>query len=678
MVMILMSDNPLLDLAALPRFPAIEAAHVRPALNRVLTDNRQALEALLADPRKADFEHLVLGLERLGHRLGRVWSPVSHLNAVASAPALREAYNECLPLLSEYASELGQNRMLFEAFERIASDGSQLDATQRRLLDHALRDFRLAGVALRSEDRQRFRALMTELSQLQASFEQNLLDASDAWRHHADDDAQVSGLPASTLRAAANAARAADKPGWLFQLDPPTYVAVMTHADDPRLREVFYRAWVTRGSDQGDHDAKFDNSALMQRILECRHEAATLLGFANFAELSLARKMAGSTEEVLSFLQDLALRCRPHALREVAELEALAGRTLAAWDVGYYSEKLRQARFDLSDEALKPYFPVPQVLNGLFRIVGQLYGLRVSPRDDVETWHADARYFDVHGRDGAHLGGFYIDLYARSGKRAGAWMDECVVRAAFGAEVSHPVAYLICNFPPPDEDAPSLLSHQDVVTLFHEFGHTLHHLLTRVDYPSLSGINGVPWDAVELPSQFFENWAWLPEAIVLISAHHETGEPLPAGMLQRLRESRVFQSGLQSVRQLEFALFDFRLHTHYEPGRTDNVERVLAEVRRELAVVPVPDYNRFAHGFSHVFGGGYAAGYYSYKWAEVLAADAFAAFEEAGAFDAATAQRFVDNILAVGGARDAMEGFVAFRGRRPDAAALLRQSGIAA
>ncbi len=673
-----MDDNPLLDLTGLPRFSAIDPEHVRPAVKGVLEDNRSAVAALLANPAQADFEHLVLGLERLGHRLGRVWSPVSHLNAVANAPALREAYNDCLPLLSEYASDLGQNRQLFEAYERIASEDASLDATRRRLLDHALRDFRLAGVALTPADRQRFRELMTELSQLQASFEQNLLDASDAWRHHANTDAQVSGLPASTLRAAARAAQEAKKAGWLFKLDPPTYVSVMTHADDPTLRETFYRAWVTRGSDQGDHDAKFDNSRLMERILDCRHEAASLLGFASYAELSLARKMAGSTDEVMAFLEGLARRCRPQALTEFAELEALAGRPLAAWDIGYYSEKLRQARFDLSDEALKPYFPVPKVLTGLFGIAAQLYGLRVSLRDDVETWHADARYYDVCGRDGAPLGGFYIDLYARSGKRSGAWMDECVVRAAVDPEISHPVAYLVCNFPPPDEETPSLLSHQDVVTLFHEFGHTLHHLLTRVDYPSLSGINGVPWDAVELPSQFFENWAWLPEAIPMISAHHETGEPLPADMLQRLRESRVFQSGLQSVRQLEFALFDFRLHAQYQPGRPGQVDTLLAEVRREVAVVPVPDYNRFAHGFSHIFGGGYAAGYYSYKWAEVLAADAFSAFEENGAFHGATAQRFLDSILAVGGTRDAMEAFIEFRGRRPDPAALLRQSGIAA
>ena len=673
-----MDDNPLLDLAGLPRFSAIDPEGVRPAVKRVLEDNRRAVAALLADPAKADFEHLVLGLERLGHRLGRVWSPVSHLNAVASAPALREAYNDCLPLLSEYASELGQNRQLFEAFERIASEDTNLDATQRQLLDHALRDFRLAGVALHAAGRQRFRELMTELSQLQASFEQNLMDASDAWRHHADPDAQVSGLPVSTLRAAARAAREEGKTGWLFKLDPPTYVSIMTHADDPTLRERFYRAWVTRGSDQGGHDARFDNSRLIERILDCRHEAASLLGFANYAELSLARKMASSTDEVLSFLQDLALRCRPQALREFAELEDLAGRTLCAWDVGYYSEKLRQARFDLSDEALKAYFPVPRVLAGLFDIAARLYGLRISSCDEVETWHADARYYEVYGRDGAALGGFYIDLYARSGKRSGAWMDECVVRAAFDPQISHPVAYLVCNFPPPDENTPSLLSHQDVVTLFHEFGHTLHHLLTRVDYPSLSGINGVPWDAVELPSQFFENWAWLPEAIPLISAHHETGEPLPADMLQRLRESRVFQSGLQSVRQLEFALFDFRLHVQYDRTHPGQVDTLLAEVRSEVAVVPVPDYNRFAHGFSHIFGGGYAAGYYSYKWAEVLAADAFSAFEEAGAFHGATAQRFLDSILAVGGTRDAMEAFIEFRGRRPDPTALLRQSGIAA
>lgn len=673
-----MDDNPLLDLSGLPRFGEIRPEHVQPAVERLLAENRAALADLLAAPEPPSFTRLVLTLERLGHRLARVWSPVSHLNGVASSPALREAYNHCLPLLSEYTTELGQNQALCSAMQHIERTDTTLDASQRMLVAQALRDFRLAGVDLPPERQQRFAQLMQELSMLQATFEQNVLDATDSWRHHATRTEEVAGLPESTLRRAAQAAQARGQDGWLFGLDAPTYVAVMTHADHRPLREHFYRGWVTRASDQRSDESALDNSRVIERILACRHEAAGLLGFDNYAELSLARKMAGSTAEVLEFLEALATRCRPQAARELAELEALAGGPLAAWDVGYWAEKLREQRFALSDEQLRPWFPVPRVLAGMFGIAERLYRLRVRRIDGVACWHPSVEYFAVEDGDGSSIGGFFVDLYARAGKRTGAWMDECVVRAALGEGVSHPVAYLVCNFTPPEDGQSSLLGHQDVVTLFHEFGHTLHHLLTRVDYPSLAGINGVPWDAVELPSQFFENYAWLDETLPLISGHHETGAPLPADLLGRLRASRAFHAGLQTLRQLEFALFDFRLHAGYESAVGSRVDAVLAEVRNDVAVVCAPEWNRFAHSFSHIFGGGYAAGYYSYKWAEVLAADAFAAFEEAGAFHDETARRFRESILAVGGSRDAMEAFVAFRGRRPDASALLRQSGIAA
>ncbi|MCC5861175.1 MAG: M3 family metallopeptidase [Gammaproteobacteria bacterium] len=673
-----MDDNPLLDLSGLPRFGEIRPEHVQPAVERVLADNRAALVELLASPEPRSFARLVLALERLGHRLARVWSPVSHLNGVTSTPELRDAYNHCLPLLSEYATELGQNRALCTAMQQIEQSDEPLDASQRMLLAQALRDFRLAGVDLPPPQQQRFGQLMQEISMLQATFQQNVLDATDSWRHHATRETEVAGLPESTRRSAARAAREAGQDGWLFGLDAPTYVAVMTHADDAGLRETFYRGWVTRASDQGRHEAELDNSRVIERLLACRHEAATLLGFDSYAELSLARKMAGSVDEVVGFLDELAARCRPQAAREFAELEALAGRPLAAWDIGYFAEKLREQRFSLSDEQLKPWFPVPRVLTGMFGIAERLYGLKIRHSDGVASWHPAVEHYTVDSAEGERIGGFYVDLYARPGKRTGAWMDECVVRAALGEDISHPVAYLVCNFTPPEDDQPSLLGHQDVVTLFHEFGHTLHHLLTRVDYPSLAGINGVAWDAVELPSQFFENYAWLDETLPLISGHHATGEPLPGELLGRLRASRAFHAGLQTLRQIEFALFDFRLHAGYDPQAGSRVDALLAEVRREVAVTPAPDWNRFAHSFSHIFGGGYAAGYYSYKWAEVLAADAFAAFEEAGAFHDETARRFRDSILAVGGSRDAMEAFIAFRGRRPDASALLRQSGIAA
>jgi oligopeptidase A len=669
-------DNPLLHDITLPAFGAIRADHVEPAVRLVLDQNRRELAALL-DSNATGWEGIVAPVERMQHRLARTWSPVGHLNGVANSDELRAAYNACLPLLTAYHTEFAQNERLQAAYQHVAdTEYERLRPDQRRLLDNALRDFRLAGVALEPERKQRFKALMERLASAQAKFDENVLDATNAWTRPVADEAELAGLPDAFKARARAEAQQANREGWLFTLDAPNYQAVLTHAEDRQLREDFYTAWVTRASELGD--ARWDNSALMEEILGLRHEAAQLVGFGNFAEYSLATKMANDPAEVLEFLRRLARLCRPAAQREFAELEAFAGRTLDAWDVAFYSERLKHERLAVSEEELRPYFPLPRVLDGLFAVAQRLYGIRIAPRTDVEVYHPDVRYYDIVDADGERRGGFFLDLYARPKKRGGAWMDECVGRIALGDASALPVAYLVCNFTPPAALRPSLLTHYEVLTLFHEFGHGLHHMLTRVDFPSVAGINGVPWDAVELPSQFMENFAWREEVLPLISGHVESGDPLPTEMLRKLQATRSFQAGMQSVRQLEFALFDFRLHAEYAPGRGGRMAGTLAEVREEVAVVQPPAFNRFPHSFQHVFSGGYAAGYYSYKWAEVLSADAFGAFEESGIFDPGTAHRFLQSVLERGGSRDAMEAFVEFRGRKPELEPLLRQLGLAA
>ncbi|HEX5418785.1 MAG TPA: M3 family metallopeptidase, partial [Gammaproteobacteria bacterium] len=617
-------------------------------------------------------------LERVHDDLHRVWSPVSHLNSVASSPALREVFNRCLPLITEFNSELGQNEALFRQFERMREALPAGRIVETELVSQTLRDFRLAGVALPPADKERFRNVKQALAAREAQFEQNLMDASDAFEHHETRAEALAGLPEVVFERAREAAAKKGLEGWLLPLDMPTYLAVMSNARSAELRELFYEAWVTRASDQGPLAGRWDNGPLMVEILALRHEAARLLGFDHFAELSLATKMAESPETVLAFLGDLAQRGRPLADRDLAELEACACRKLDAWDVAYFSEQLRRRRFALDQEELRPYFPLPKVLEGLFSLAERLFGLVLTARPAAGLWHPSVRFYDIERRRGGHVGGLFVDLFARPNKRGGAWMDGCFDRARLPGRRQDPVAHLVCNFNPPSGGKPSLLTHGEVVTLFHEFGHTLHHLLTQVDYPSLAGINGVAWDAVELPSQFFENYAWLPEVLRTISAHIETGEQLPEDKIAVLNRSRKFLAGLSMLRQLEFALFDFRLHSEPEPASLERTYRILEEVRREVAVIAPPGYNRFPHGFAHVFGGGYAAGYYSYKWAEVLAADAFAAFEESGPFDAATARRFEQAVLAVGGSRPALDAFVAFRGRAPELGPLLAQAGIPA
>ncbi len=674
-----MQNNPLLAASGLPAFDRIRPEHVENAVLATLDANRAELEQLLAaaDQLELGFDAAVLPIERLGDRLHRVWSPVRHLQSVANSPELRAAYNACLPAISRYETEMGHNQRLYELYRRLgerATAGPGEGAS--RLLELAIRDFRLSGVHLAPDQKARFKTIMEELSTAEANFEQNVLDSAAAWSLHISDASRVRGVPAMVLEPAAERARAAGKPGWEFQLDQPTYVALVTHADDRELRKSVYRGWITRASDQADYSPGHDNSVLMEQILALRHEAARIVGYPNFAAYSLATKMAKSVDEVRDFLVDLVRHSRDAARRELAELEAFAGRELEPWDIAYYSEKLRHQRYSISDEALRPYFPLPRVLSGLFTVVERLYGIRIEPVTGVDAWEPHVEYFRLVDGGGREVGGFFTDFYARSTKRSGAWMDQCLNRLRDNAGLQVPVAHLVCNFSLPTADTPCLLTHDEMVTVFHEMGHVLHHLLTRIDYPSVGGINGVPWDAVELPSQFMETFAWEPEVVALCSAHYQTREPLPATILASLRESKNFQSALAMVRQLEFALFDLRIHAEYDPATGSRVMDILAEVRDAVAVIRPTEWNRFAHAFTHIFGGGYAAGYYSYKWAEVLAADAFAAFEEAGLFDPALARRFRELVLEIGGSRDIAEAFVAFRGRPAHVDALLKQSGI--
>jgi len=671
-------NNPLLQIESLPAFDQIEAAHARPALEKVLADNRARLAELTAQSAPT-FATLVVPVEELSYRLSRVWSPIGHLNAVANSAVMREAYNECVPLLTAYSSELGQNSALYAGYAFVLQhERDKLDPAQLKVVENALRDFRLAGVDLPAERKSRYREVMQRLAQLGTKFSENVLDAGRAYTRSVTDGSELAGLPSNAIDRAAADAREANQPGWLFKLDQPTYMTVMTSSESEQLRRDIYEAWVTRGSELGPSAGRFDNGPIIAELLPLRHELAQLLGFKNYADYALVTRMAKSTKQVLSFLDDLARRCMPAARQEFSDLEEFAGRKLNAWDLAFYSERLQESRFKVSQEALRPYFPLPKVLAGLFALTERLYGITVRERAAVSVWHPSVRYYDLLDARGEVAAGFYLDPYSRTEKRSGAWMDECVVAKSLPSGTALPIAQLVCNFTAPVGTAPSLLTHDEVTTLFHEFGHGLHHMLTRVAYPSIAGINGVAWDAVELPSQFMENFVWRREVLPLISAHVTMGEPLPVDMLQRLVGTRTFNAALDTLRQIELASFDFELHANFDPAAGARVTETLADVRRRVAVVPAAPFNRMPSSFAHIFAGGYAAGYYSYKWAEVLAADAFEAFEEAGVFDSTTAARFRDSILARGGSLDAMDAFVRFRGRQPDVRPLLKQTGIAA
>lgn len=678
-------DNPLLELTGLPPFSAIKPQHVEPAIDIILAQNRARINGLLQVTEYYTWTNLLGPLEEMEDQLNRAWSPIGHINAVVNSDEWRRVYNACLPKLSAYATELGQNERLYQAFLSIAQgpEYQKLSTAQRKVIDNGLRDFRLSGVALDKDKKTRFKEIAERLSLLSAKFSENVLDATDAWKKRIERREQLAGLPEHALDMAQQAAQRDRMDGWLLTLEHPSYLAVMTYADDRALRAEMYEAYVTRASDSGPHAGRWDNTPVMAETLALRHEKANLLGFKHYAEYSLATKMATSPEQVVSFLSDLAQRSLAMAKTELDELREYARSTdglqdFESWDALYYSEKLRQHRYAISDEELKPYFPENRVLDGLFSLVNRLYGLTVSERKDVDTWHPDARFFDIFDHHGTLRGQFFLDLFARPHKRGGAWMDECIGRRRSSRGVQTPVAYLTCNFNPPLGSQPALLTHDEVLTLFHEFGHGLHHMLTKVDYLNVAGIAGVPWDAVELPSQFMENWCWQRDVIDMMSGHYQTGEPLPPVLFERMNAAKNFQTGMQMVRQIEFALFDFRLHLEYDPARGPRIYDILADVRDQVAVMNPPSFNRFPHSFSHIFAGGYAAGYYSYKWAEVLSSDAFAHFEENGVFDRDTGLRFLATILEQGGSRDPLDLFVEFRGRPPQIDALLRHSGITA
>ena len=681
----LTATNSLLDLSGLPRFDAFRPEYVTPAVDELLAANRALIESLVAAQNAPTWENFVAPLEDAAERLNRAWGQVAHLNAVMNSPELREVYNANLPKLTQYYSELGQNEGLFEKYRQLKAgpDFARLNRAQRAIVEHELRDFRLGGAELPADKKIRFAEIREKLSALTSRFSDNVLDATNAFAHYVEDARETAGIPDDVLQAAQNAARQDDRPGWKFTLHAPSHVPVMQYADNRGLREIMYRAYSTRAAEFGNPD--WDNTRLITEIVALRQELAQLLGFANFAEYSLEPKMAGSAREVLQFLHDLAVRAKPFAERDLAELkqfarEQLALEELEAWDIAYASEKLRIARYAFSDQEVKQYFPETTVLPGMFRLIETLYDLTIHA-DAASVWHPDVRFFSIRDRDGKLIGQFYLDLYARPSKRGGAWMDEAIARRGVRGSIQTPVAYLNCNFAAPigaadGKTRPALFTHDEVNTLFHEFGHGLHHLLTRIDELGVSGINGVEWDAVELPSQFMENFCWEWRVLEPMTSHLESGERLPKSLFDKMIAAKNFQSGMHAVRQIEFALFDMHLHYDFDP-RARSVDDVLAAVRREVAVIHPPAFNRFAHSFSHIFAGGYAAGYYSYKWAEVLSADVYSLFEERGVLDPATGRRFRDEILAVGGSRPALESFIAFRGRPPEIDALLRHNGMA-
>jgi oligopeptidase A len=701
------ASNPLLDFSDTPRYRSIQPSHVTPAIEALLSECRATVQRVLDGSSAVSWESLVGPLDDAHERLSRAWGAVSHLHGVDDNPAIREAYNDNLPAITQYWTELGQNLALFERYKALAASSgfAALDPAQRTIINNELRDFKLGGAELPADKKRRYAAIQEELSALSAKFSENLLDATNAFSLNVTDAADVSGIPADDLQSAAEAATKAGQQGWRFSLHAPSYLPVMQYAENRSLRERMYRASSTRASEFGP--AELDNTPLIQRLLRLRRELAQLLDMDSYAELSLVAKMADKPSQVVDFLEDLANKAMPFGRADMAELTAFAKTelgldTLQSWDVAWASEKLRQHRYAFSDQEVKQYFPEPVVLGGMFQVVERIYGIRVEAAQ-AEVWHPQVRYFRIADADNATIGHFYIDLYARQTKRGGAWMDEARSRRKLAAagdrpsSIQTPVAYLVCNFPAPvgeytdgprkGQPRPALFTHDDVITLFHEFGHGLHHLLSQVDHLGVSGIRGVEWDAVELPSQFMENFCWEWEVLSQMTAHVDSGEPLPRTLFERMLAARNFQSGMQMLRQIEFSLFDMRLHHDFNPAGQQSVQQLLDQIRQQVAVMIPPDWNRFPNSFGHIFSGGYSAGYYSYKWAEVLSADAYSAFEEArlrglaegtgrSVLDPDTGARFRREVLSVGGSRPALQSFQAFRGRAPNADALLRHSGM--
>lgn len=679
-------SNPLLTFTDLPPFSQIKPEHIQPAVEQAIADCRAKIEEVLASDVTPSWESIIVPLAETDDRLSRIWSPVSHLNSVKNNEAWREAYEACLPELSEYGTWVGQHKGLYEAYKSIKESeafASLSQAQQKTIIDE-LRDFDLSGIGLPADQQKRYGEISKRSSELSSNFSNNVLDATMGWSKHITDEKELSGLPESAMAAAKAAAEAKELDGWLLTLEMPSYLPVMTYCDNKPLRKEIYEAFVTRASDRGPNAGKWDNSAIMEEELQLRHEIARLLGFSSYSDKSLATKMAESPTQVLGFLNDLAIKAKPQGEREVEELKAFVKEEvgideLDLWDITYYSEKLKQKLYQISDEELRPYFPESKAVSGLFEVLNRLFGMTVVEREGVDVWHESVRFFDIFDSTNTLRGSFYLDLYAREHKRGGAWMDECRVRRLTQeGELQTPVAYLTCNFNKPVGGKPALFTHDEVVTLFHEFGHGIHHMLTQIDVASVSGINGVPWDAVELPSQFLENWCYEEEALAFISGHYETGEPLPKEMLDKMLAAKNFQSAMFILRQLEFGLFDFTLHTNFDPELGGRVLETLAEVKAKVAVLPSVEWNRFSHSFGHIFAGGYSAGYYSYLWAEVLSADAFSRFEEEGIFNTETGQSFLNNILEMGGSEEPMELFKRFRGREPQVDAMLRHAGIGA
>lgn len=668
----------------LPSFSQIQPEEILPAVQAALASCRETIEQVVTQPGPFTWENLCQPLTEADDKLSKVWSPISHLNAVKNSAPLREAYEQCLPLLSEYSTWIGQHQGLYRAYCQLRSseDFAKLTQPQRKAIENTLRDFQLSGISLPPTQQQRYGEIVARLSTLSSRFSNNVLDATMAWSKLITDVEKLQGLPESALAAARELAASKGQQGWLLTLDMPSYLPVMTYCDNSALRQEMYQAFGTRASDQGPHAGKWDNTQIMEEILALRYELAQLLGFVTYADQSLATKMAENPQQVLDFLNDLSYRVHDQAKTELVQLQQFASQhfgvnTLESWDISYYSEQQKQHLYTISDEQLRPYFPEAQVLTGLFTVVERVFGITVAERHGVDVWHPEVRFFDLFAANGEQCGGFYLDLYAREHKRGGAWMDEAMgsLRYADGHR-QLPVAYLTCNFNRPLGDQPALFTHDEVTTLFHEFGHGLHHMLTKIDTGGVAGIQGVPWDAVELPSQFLENWCWQPEALTFISGHYQTKQPLPQSMLTKMLAAKNYQAALFIVRQLEFALFDFRLHTEYNPAQGARILEILNEVKKRVTVIPTPSWHRFPHSFSHIFAGGYAAGYYSYLWAEVLSADAFSRFEEEGIFNAETGRAFLDLILSQGGSDEPMVLFKQFRGRAPQLDALLRHYGI--
>jgi oligopeptidase A len=679
-------NNPLLDFSGLPRFTEVRPDHVTPAVDHLLQHDREVVARLLADTAAPTWENFVLPLDDANEKMSRAWGQVSHLNAVMNSDELREVYNANLPKITQYYAELGQNLALFAKYKalRASKEFVSLSPARKKIIENELRDFRLSGAELAEDKKPRFLEIQEELSTLCSRFSDNILDATNDYTLLIDDAAELSGIPADDLQAAAEAAEAAGKKGWLFTLKAPSYMPVLQYADSRTLREKLYIAYSQRASEFGKPE--WDNTPLITQILKLRAEEAHLLGYANYAELSLTSKMANTPQQILQFLRELAQHARPLAEKDLLELREFANSQLAltdlqSWDVGYASEKLRQQRYAFSEQDVKQYFPEDVVIAGMFNVVQKIYGLSLR-LSSAPVWHEAVRFFDVCDADGKLIGQFYMDLYARNSKRGGAWMDDAITRRRITPgmhvpfAIQTPVAYLNCNFAPPVGGKPALFTHDDVITLFHEFGHGLHHLLTEVEELGVSGISGVEWDAVELPSQFMENFCWEWEVLCSMTRHADSGEKLPRELFDKMLAAKNFQIGLQTLRQIEFSIFDMRLHSDFDAEGKQSVLELLAEVRKEVAVLIPPGYNRFQNSFSHIFSGGYAAGYYSYKWAEVLSADAYSLFEEHGVFNAEIGARFRKEVLAVGGSRNAMESFIAFRGREPSIDALLRHSGL--